>query len=118
MRGAIGRDVEEVVGPAEIMAQREQLAQTRPGLGRLPIRPQQRANLIAANWLAVGQGKAGQQSNTLARPDRNRLACQSLKFGRAKEMKPVSHHEICSDIGALDPFFGRIDFNLAELTPH
>jgi hypothetical protein len=25
-------------------------------------------------------------------------------MGRTKEMKPVSRHEICSDIGALDPF--------------
>ena len=70
---------------AEIMAQiDEQLTQARPGLGRLPVRPQQRAKLIAADRLAVGQGKTGQQSNTLARPDRNRIACRSLKIGRCQ----------------------------------
>ena len=80
---------------AEILAQvDEQLAQARPGLGRLPVRPQEGAKVIMADRLAVGQGKAGQQSSTLARTDCNRIACHSLKFGRAKKMEPVTRHDL------------------------
>lgn len=85
---------------AEILAQvDEQLTQARPSLGRLPVRPQQRAKVIAADRLAVRQGKTGQQPGTLPRTDCNRIACHSLKFGRAKKMEPVTRHEISSKAG-------------------
>src|SRR4029453_8695539 len=89
---------------AEILAQvDEQLTQARPSLGRLPVRPQQRAKVIAGDRLAVRQGKTGQQPGTLARTDCNRIACHSLKFGRAKKMEPVTRHEISSTAGLSDP---------------
>jgi len=89
---------------AEILAQvDEQLSKARPGLGRLPVRPQQRAKVIAADRLAVRQGKTGQQPGTLARTDCNRIACQSLKFGRSKKMDPVTRHEISPKAGLSDP---------------
>src|SRR5262245_8294357 len=85
---------------AEILAQvDEQLSQARPRLGRLPVRPQQRAKVIAADRFAVRQGKTGQQPGTLARTDCNRIACQGLKFGRAKKMEPVIRHDISSKAG-------------------
>src|SRR5262249_43599899 len=116
---AIGCDIEKIAGIAEIMAQiDQQLTQTCPGLGCLPVRPQQRAKLIATHRLAVGQGKTGQQSNTLARADRNRFARRSLENRRAEKSKPVSRHEIRSDVGAPDPLAGRIDFTIAKLTPY
>src|ERR1051325_234681 len=93
-----------MAGVAEILAQvDEQLTQARPGLGRLPVRPQQRAKVIAADRLAVRQGKTGQQPGTLARTDSNRIACHGLKFGRAKKMEPVTRHEISPEAGLPDP---------------
>src|SRR5262249_30774074 len=93
-----------MAGMAEIMAQvDEQLTQARPGLARLPVRPQQRAKVISAERFAVCQGKTGQQSGTLARPDCDRIARRSLKFGRSKKMELVTHHEIPSDAALLDP---------------
>src|ERR1051325_9641017 len=98
-----------MAGMAEILAQvDEQLTQARPGLGRLPVRPQERAKVIAADRLAVGQDKTGQQPDTLARTDCNRIACRSLKFGRAKKMEPVTGHEISSDAALLDPVIRAI----------
>lgn len=86
----------------DILAQvDEQLAQARPGLGRLPVRPQQRTKVVAADRFAVRKGKTGKQSDTLARTDCYRIACRSLKFGRAKEMEPVTRHEISSKAGHL-----------------
>src|SRR5262245_45718243 len=93
-----------MAGIAEILAQvDEQLAQARPGLGRLPVRPQQRAKVIAADRFAVRQGKTGQQTGPLARTDCNRIACHSLKFGRTEKMEPVTRHEISSKAGLPDP---------------
>ena len=79
---------------AEILAQvDEQLTQAPPRLGRLPVRPQQRAQVIAPDRLAVRQGKAGQQPDPLARTDCDRIACRGLKFGWTKKLEPVTRHE-------------------------
>ena len=60
---------------AEILAQvDEQLTQASSSLGRLAIRPQQRAQMVAADRLAIRQGETGQQPRTLARADCNRIA--------------------------------------------
>ena len=110
---------------AKILAQvDEQLTQARPGLGRLPVRPQQRAKVIAADRLSVRQGKTGQYPGTLARTDRNRIACRSLKLGRAEKMEPITRHEISSKAGLPDPGVeislcqGEFDASLAQLTPY
>src|SRR5262245_27025982 len=92
---------------AEILAQvDEQLTQARPGLGRLPVRPQQRAKVIAADRLAVRQDRTGEPTGTLPLTDWNRIACHSMPFGRAKKMEPVTRHEISSDAALLDPVVG------------
>jgi hypothetical protein len=89
---------------AEILAQvYEQLTQAPPGLGRLPVRPQQCAKVITADRLAVRQGKTGQQAGTLARTDRNRIACHGLELGRTKKMEPVARHEPSFDTGLPNP---------------